>query len=584
MRFFRARVPTVIAIVLVAGILALLITSKTNAAGFVNISQRPAVVSTETTATFTFSGIGSHECKIDNGAFEPCTSPYTTPTLSVGAHTFTVHVIGETNPEATATHSWTLIQLPSLVGDTTTGSVVDTKVAVSYLQVVNGSDDELTVELSVPSGVLAMAVTSGITFMGAQTGTNVVFRGSVTDVNAALASLEYTPSSTGVKVIDVAIKGTSDGSHETFNGHIYRYVRTATTWDNAKTAAEASTFGGVNGYLANITTSAEHAYVRNFTATGSWLGGSDAALEGDWKWNAGPENNTAFWSGDVNGAVVGGAFIDWQTGQPDNFSSIENCLEMRFVSSGNSWNDESCTSSRGYLIEYGGATLPQLDTAQISVTVISEGDLDGDGIPNSLEVVGPNKDDANDDGMPDHLQANVGSQPSDLTDEYVVVASTCTSHLGTQIGGEAESPKDVAFDYPHGLVGFIGTGCGAPGSTVTVEQYYYGNTLDPSNLTLRKWSNGAYSTIDGAVFSTVIIGGKSALKVVYQVVDGGPLDEDGVADGNINDPVGIGVTVLSAPNTGLGDRQAQPLFIAAVIGTAIAGALVLVWRARSAQK
>lgn len=34
-------------------------------------------------------------------------------------------------------------------------------------------------------------------------------------------------------------------------------------------------------------------------------------------------------------------------------------------------------------------------------------------------------------------------------------------------------------------------------------------------------------------------------------VDGGPLDQDGVANGSIVDPVGLGKAVFVAPNTGL---------------------------------
>jgi len=68
--------------------------------------------------------------------------------------------------------------------------------------------------------------------------------------------------------------------------------------------------------------------------------------------------------------------------------------------------------------------------------------------------------------------------------------------------------------------------------------------------------SGTYTTVSGATFSAVTIGGQSALKVVYQVTDGSSLDDDGAADGNITDPAGPAVLVVGVPNTGLGGQPA----------------------------
>ncbi|HSX36307.1 MAG TPA: choice-of-anchor U domain-containing protein [Patescibacteria group bacterium] len=303
----------------------------------------------------------------------------------------------------------------------------------------------------------------------------------------------------------------------------------------------------------------------------AWMGASDAASEGDWKWVDGPENGTSFWSGGVGGLTVGGAYANWQFGQPDNFGGAENCSEMR-VDPTSSWNDQSCGSLRQYyIVEYGdGSTIPYMATTQISVTSDPDGDDDGDGLNNSVETQGPNHGDTNNDGIADMLQANVTTQPSPTSSTYVTVQTSCTANLGVEVGDESASHHDAGYDYPFGLVGFIGTGCGAPGSTVTITQYYFG-TADLAKLALRKWNttSDSYSTISGAAISTMTIGGQPVIKVVYQIVDGGPLDQDHAADGNIRDPAGLGISVVGAPNTGLAAQAPPYAFL--LLGGALLG-------------
>ncbi|MBJ7459488.1 MAG: M10 family metallopeptidase C-terminal domain-containing protein [Thermoleophilaceae bacterium] len=62
------------------------------------ISAGPANGSTadDSTATYAFSGLpsaASYQCNVDGAAWAACTSPYTTPTLAVGAHVFNVRAV-----------------------------------------------------------------------------------------------------------------------------------------------------------------------------------------------------------------------------------------------------------------------------------------------------------------------------------------------------------------------------------------------------------------------------------------------------------------------------------------------------------
>jgi hypothetical protein len=178
-------------------------------------------------------------------------------------------------------------------------------------------------------------------------------------------------------------------------------------------------------------------------------------------------------------------------------------------------------------------------------------DNDTDGVLASTEELAPNSGDANNDGTPDSQQSNVTSLENPVTGAYTVLQSSCSRNDTVQVSAMSQSNPDMAYTYPAGLMHFALV-CGTVGVTATVTQYYYGN-LDPAKFILRKWNstNNSYTTVVGAVLTKVTIGGQSALKVVYQITDGGPLDQDGVADGTIVDPVGPALNSVGAPNTGL---------------------------------
>jgi hypothetical protein len=77
------------------------------------IDSGPSGVTSSTISMFTFSSSeeGSNlECRLDAGAFAPCTSPSTTPALADGDHTFEVKatdVAGNTDVTP-ATRTWTI--------------------------------------------------------------------------------------------------------------------------------------------------------------------------------------------------------------------------------------------------------------------------------------------------------------------------------------------------------------------------------------------------------------------------------------------------------------------------------------------
>jgi hypothetical protein len=179
------------------------------------------------------------------------------------------------------------------------------------------------------------------------------------------------------------------------------------------------------------------------------------------------------------------------------------------------------------------------------------GDSDADGVSETVENASPNSGDANDDGTADSTQTHVSSFVSPVTSLYAVVETDASCSLA-EVASEnesAQSVKDSAYSYASGLVNFTAD-CGTPGYTTTVKVLVFGATA--SSLVLRKHNpnTNAYFTVSGATITDVVIGGQNAVQAVYQIVDGGDLDTDGLANGTIVDPVGLATLVLGVPNTG----------------------------------
>lgn len=128
------------------------------------------------------------------------------------------------------------------------------------------------------------------------------------------------------------------------NDHWYDIsAENRTSWTDTRAWALASSYLGLPGYMATVTSAAESAFiVSTFGNLDHWLGGSDAAVEGEWRWMDGPEAGQLFWLGDSTGTAVG--YASWGAGWPNS--------EDYLTDSGGSWGSGP-NDGRWYgLVEY----------------------------------------------------------------------------------------------------------------------------------------------------------------------------------------------------------------------------------------
>ena len=148
-------------------------------------------------------------------------------------------------------------------------------------------------------------------------------------------------------------------------GHYYIYYESlGITWIQANSAAENSTYYGLQGYLATILSAEENQIAAEQTGGTGWIGASDQIVEGEWNWVTGPEAGTNFWNGDFTGNAVDGMYSNWNNDPAEpNQQGDEDYAHITDDSVGlpGSWNDLSNEGPpsgpyqpKGYVVEYGG--------------------------------------------------------------------------------------------------------------------------------------------------------------------------------------------------------------------------------------
>lgn len=233
--------------------------------------------------------------------------------------------------------------------DDTTAFVVAIQISTGYVP----GEDLLTLTGSHPSITATWSAVEGkLTLTGPAL---------LTEFEAAISAVEYSssaPNPSGSRSFSISV---GDANFLPSTGHFYEFVPAlGIRWTDARTAAAARTYYGLQGYLATLTSQEEADFSGSQAPGTGWIGGSDAATEGVWEWVTGPEAGTVFWNGTAGGSSPNFAF--WNTGEP-NQSGNEDYAHITHpnVNPNGSWNDLSNTGAasgnyqpQGYVVEYGG--------------------------------------------------------------------------------------------------------------------------------------------------------------------------------------------------------------------------------------
>ncbi len=237
----------------------------------------------------------------------------------------------------------------------------DTITLAVYIQISNGyinGEDLLTLTGSHPNITPSWDATEGeLTLLGPAT---------YLEFEAAILTTEFSSSNAnpvGSRQFSITV-GEPNYLPET--QHYYEFVSDpGISWTAAEAAAASRTYFGLQGYLVTLTSQVEADFAGQQASGFGWIGATDLAVEGEWRWVTGPEAGTLFWQGLANGTEI--TYANWNGGEPNNvggggedYAHIAAASVIRGGAPIGAWNDlpngggGGAYASQGYVVEYGG--------------------------------------------------------------------------------------------------------------------------------------------------------------------------------------------------------------------------------------
>ena len=179
-------------------------------------------------------------------------------------------------------------------------------------------------------------------------------------------------------------------------------------------------------------------------------------------------------------------------------------------------------------------------------------DIDTDSAPKSVEDAAPNSGDNNGDGIMDSDQGYVTSKPNNLNSNLYASLDMGTTGCNaiSNFDFVAESSlgaQDNNIEYPVGLFDFT-VRCATPGESLNIT-LVLDKVYNTSNWVYRKYNptTQTYAVVPGVTYGAKFVGTNSVTTISFQAVEGGLLDQDGVANGLFSDPSGPSIFNASNP-------------------------------------
>ena len=205
----------------------------------------------------------------------------------------------------------------------------------------------------------AITPVSGSTIVGIGSGTATNLQHAAVADNANF-KVDNTAPIAQLDLVGTVLANTTGYTYSYDTGSFYKYVNTGASWENANTAAAATTLMSASGHLVHVNTLAETNYVigtNGLNGNLGWLGGSDKLVEGTWKWYYGATAGESFANGSTSYVgALGGAYNNWYISEP-NGNTSENYLETYATGAWNDWLTTNSTIALYYVIEIEGAAI-----------------------------------------------------------------------------------------------------------------------------------------------------------------------------------------------------------------------------------
>ncbi len=261
----------------------------------------------------------------------------------------------------------------SAVTSTTTSVVApNATTTLAGLAVSMGAADEALVNVATTRGTLTVNTGTGVTLAQgySASGQELAFSGKGSEVNAALAALKLTTSTSDTRssaTVSITARNYDGYIYSAETGHFYEYVpASGITWTDAETAAEARSYGGQAGYLATVPSAGINSLITSKIpgALNVWLGGQGfTSTDGGrvWKWVKGPRAGDIFsrcttTTGACDFVASSSFYYSWKTNEPNNNLNNEEYIVTNYGSADGLWNDlknDNSSAVAGYVVEYG---------------------------------------------------------------------------------------------------------------------------------------------------------------------------------------------------------------------------------------